>query len=80
MDVEYTSADSVWKEYCKTYLGVENDDLAEGFFHDSPLISSYYNVTVLNGNADKISLEIKQIEGVKNVKISQNESEEPLIN
>ncbi len=47
MDVEYTSADSVWKEYCKTYLGVENDDLAEGFFHDSPLISSYYNVTVL---------------------------------
>ena len=47
MDVEYTSAYSVWKEYCKTYLGVENDDLAEGFFHDSPLISSYYNVTVL---------------------------------
>lgn len=80
MDVEYTSAYSVWKEYCKTYLGVENDDLAEGFFHDSPLISSYYNVTVLNGNADKISLEIKQIDGVKNVKISQNESEEPLIN
>ena len=37
MDVEYTSADSAWKEYCKTYLGVENDDLAEGFFHDSPL-------------------------------------------
>ena len=36
MDVEYTSADSAWKEYCKTYLGVENDDLAEGFFHDSP--------------------------------------------
>ena len=35
MDVEYTSADSVWKGYCKTYLGVENDDLAEGFFHDS---------------------------------------------
>ena len=48
--------------------------------HDSSLISSYYNVTVLNGNADKTSLEIKQIDGVKNAKISQNESEEPLIN
>lgn len=81
MDAEYTSADTAWEEYAKVYLGEENMELAEGFLEDNPLASSArYTVTAMNGNADKVASDIEEIDGVDKIEISQNESDEPLIN
>ena len=80
IELGYTSGDESLEEFAKIYLGEDNVELAEGFLQDNHLTSSYYTVTVMNGNVDKISSKIEGLNGVRNIEVFQNSPAPSLVN